>query len=399
MAERSARLALIVLTLAFAAAAVALGIACGAPPPHHQGGDPYTALAMAGLCLPFIGVGAAVLSRRPENLIGWLFATMGLLFAVSAFGQAWVAYSVFNSALPAAGFAAWLIEWLEPMPLFAGPLLLLLLFPDGRPLTPRWRFAVGAVGVLALLVVGATLHRTRFDDWPQLTNPIGFSGGLGDAFGSIDTSLGPIAVPLFLAAATSLVIRLRRSAGIERLQIKWVVYAASVATIGFTIAFMTPSPYSDVIFWFGLVGLVGVPIAAGAAILRYRLYEIDRLINRTLVYAALTAILAGAYLGSVLLLELVLDPITSGSSLAVAVSTLAVAALFRPARRRIQALVDRRFYRRSYDAARTLESFSARLRHEVDLDALGGELRAVVADTMQPAHVSLWLRSSSLREP
>ena len=382
----------VALTLAFAAGAVALGILTGAPPPHHKGGDPRTAIVMALICLPFTGVGAAVVARRPENGIGWLFAVVGLLFAIGAFGTGWVAYSVFQSPLPGASVAAWLIEWLVPMPLFLGPLLLLFLFPDGRLLSRRWWPALAGSALLAILVPMASLQQGRFSDWPQLSNPVGFSGSLGRALGSIDTSLGVLAVPLFLAAGTCLILRLRRSQGRERLQIKWVVYAASLTTVGFTIAFVTPSPYSDVIFWFGLAGLVSVPIAAGVAILRYRLYEIDRLINRTLVYGLLTATLAGVYVGSVLLLQLALSSVTSDSSLAVAVSTLAVAAAFRPARGRIQGAVDRRFYRRRYDAAKTLDAFSARLREEVDLDMLARELSLAVTETMEPRHVSLWLR-------
>jgi hypothetical protein len=391
-ASRRAHWWLLGLTLVFAAGAIVLGIACGGPPPHHKGGDPRTALTMAAICLPFAGVGAAVVARRPENSIGWLFAVVGLLFAISAFGTGWVAYSVFQSPLPAADVMAWLIEWLVPMPLFVAPLLLLLLFPDGKPLSPRWRLVLAGVALVAVLVPVASLQQGRFSDWPQLTNPVGFSGGLGRALGSIDTKLETLAVPLFLAAGTCLILRLRRSRGQERLQIKWVAYAASFAAVGFTIAFVTPSPVSDVIFFFGLAGLVSIPFAAGLAILRYRLYEIDRLINRTLVYAMLTATLAAVYVGSVLLLQLALDSVTSDSSLAVAVSTLAVAAAFRPARARIQGVVDRRFYRSRYDAEQTLNAFSARLRDEVDLDMLGGELRSVVLETMQPRHVSLWLR-------
>jgi hypothetical protein len=383
---------LLALTLLFAAGAIVLGIACGSPPPHHKGGDPRTAIVMAAICLPFAGVGAAVVARRPENSIGWLFAVVGLLFAISAFGTGWVAYSVFKSPLPGASVAAWIIEWLVPMPLFVGPLLLLLLFPDGRPLTPRWRLALAGVALLAILVPTASLQQGQFSDWPQLSNPVGFSGAVGRAVGSIDTKLGLLAVPVFLAAGTCLVLRLRRSHGQERLQIKWVVYAASLAAAGFTIAFMTPSPISDVIFWFGLVGLASTPFAAGLAILRYRLYEIDRLINRTLVYGLLTAALGALYVGSVLLLQLALEGVTSDSSLAVAISTLAVAAAFRPARGRIQGVVDRRFYRRRYDAAQTLDAFSARLREEVDLDSLAAELAWAVSETMEPRHVSLWLR-------
>jgi hypothetical protein len=192
-----------------------------------------------------------------------------------------------------------------------------------------------------------------------------------------------------IASATSLVLRFRRSHGIERQQIKWVAAASVVLVVSFLMWEV----------WEGMapLGILTMVVAAGIAILRYRLYDIDVVINRTLVYGALTATLALAYLGGVLLLQLALRPLTESSNLAIAGSTLGVAALFRPARARIQEVVDRRFYRRKYDAQRTLEAFSTRLRDQLDLGALHSELSAVVSETLQPAHVSLWLRAPQAR--
>ena len=198
-----------------------------------------------------------------------------------------------------------------------------------------------------------------------------------------------LGVLVMIFAISSLLVRLRRSTGEERVQIKWVVFTAMIACVGFLSAFIVDFSAG---FILGLVALAAIPIAAGIAILKYRLYEIDRVVNRTVVYGAVTALLAGLYFGIVIGLQQVFSGFTRGNDLAIAGSTLAVAALFRPARRRIQTFVDRRFYRSRYDADQTLAAFSHRLRDEVDLDELGSDLGAVVHDTMQPSHVSLWLR-------
>ena len=196
-----------------------------------------------------------------------------------------------------------------------------------------------------------------------------------------------------IGSAASVVVRFRRGRREQRQQIKWLAVAGGVAAVATIVNLMFYDALGEEVAN-GLImfGVLGLPAAAGIGILRHRLYDIDIVINRTLVYGSLTATLAGTYLVSVLLLQMLLAPLTPSNSLAVAVSTLAVAALFQPARRRIQTIVDRRFYRGKYDAARTLERFGAHLRDEIDLDALGDELRAVVTDTMQPAHVSFWLR-------
>ncbi|HEY3232269.1 MAG TPA: hypothetical protein VGJ87_23760, partial [Roseiflexaceae bacterium] len=234
-------------------------------------------------------------------------------------------------------------------------------------------------------------------------NPVGIAG-LAGASGFVQGLIeGPFGLTIVAACAISVLVRFRRAQGIERQQIKWFAYAAGVlivvGTLGTFLPFL-PGLLKDVLFTFAVGSL---PVAVGIAILRYRLYDIDLIIRRTLVYGVLTAVLALVYLGSVVLLQVIFRALTGETSqAAIVASTLAIAALFTPLRRRIQTTIDRRFYRRKYDAAKTLAAFSAQLRDEVDLNALTGELLAVIAETIQPAHVSLWLREAphrSSRDP
>jgi hypothetical protein len=356
-----------------------------------------TLLSLALLAFPVVG--ALVASREPRNSIGWLFCAVGVPFGLSGVAHGWAVYTLFANpgALPAGEEAAWLANWVFVPPLFAIPPLLFLLFPDGRPLTRRWRPVTWLVAVAVVATtVGSALEPGRLEEPPfkAIDNPMGVDGA-GQVLEGVS---GAGFIALFLAillGAASLVRRFRHARGDERQQLKWFATAAALFALACVAALSPWMGSSDTVGQFLiLLAFVAIPIAAGVAILKYRLYDVDLVINRTLVYGALTAILAGAYLGSVLVLQLALGPLTEDNDLAIAGSTLAVAALFRPARRRIQAAVDRRFYRRRYDAARTLERFGGRLRDEVDLDALGSELRAVVSESVQPVHVSLWLRSS-----
>jgi hypothetical protein len=365
--------------------------------PDRSGFEPLLDLSVAVALLSFPVVGAIVASRRPQNSIGWLFCLVGLPFGLSVAANGWGAYTLFENpgSLPAGEGAAWLGSWLFAVPLFAVPAFLFLLFPDGRPPTRRWRpvawlTAAGLTGI----TFGSAFAPGPLDEPPfkRIENPAGIDGAepLTDIVGAAGF------ISLFFAVllgAAALVARFRGARGDERQQLKWFASAGVLFALAVVAA---ASPFFGSSDTVGqaliLLAFACIPVSAGTAILKHRLYDIDVVINRTLVYGLLTAALAAVYLGSVLLLQLALGPVTSGSSLAVAVSTLGVAALFRPARSRIQAVVDRRFYRRKYDAARTLEQFSARLREQVDLDALGAELRDVVHETMRPAHVSLWMR-------
>ena len=353
---------------------------------------------ISAIVLVFAGVGALIATRHPGNAIGWIFLSVG----VSA-GLAEVAHAYADYWLDGAGgseglakAAAWYgsLSWI---PFILVPAtFLLLLFPDGRLLSPRWRPIAwcAALGIAGGFVTQG-LTPGPLEDYPQLMNPYGVTSSVLDPL----TGLSFLAMIVGIGgSAASLVVRFRRATGEERVQIKWLALAGAIVAVVFPIALAGYDVWGEGVTNVAIMlSVLGLPVAAGVAILRYRLYDIDVVINRTLVYGALTATLAAAYLGSVLILQLALGGLTSDSNLAIAGSTLAVAALFRPARNRIQELVDRRFYRRRYDAQRTLENFSARLRDEVDLAALDAELRGVVAETMQPAHVSLWLRTPEPR--
>ena len=382
--------------LAAAAAMSITGVVLSAPADARQNADESFGLTVAfvTVLLVFGLVGAVVAARLPANAIGWLFLVLALLEGVYELAAGYARHALFvdPGSLPGATWAAWTSHWLSPL----SPLLLvaaLLLFPDGRPPTPRWRWVLWACGpLLVLILLEYAVAPGPLDGFPTLSNPAALEGAAWLA----ELDSGPFVGALFVAAAVSLVIRFRRSHGVERQQVKWFAFAAGVLVaflivVGAALRLVGEDSGDDSIvggFLFAAV-ISGVPISTGIAILRHRLYDIDVVINRTLVYGSLTATLGATYLALVLLIGLAVRE----SSFAVAVSTLAVAGLFRPARVRIQAVVDHRFYRRRYDAARTLEAFGARLRDELDLETLGADVRGVVRDTVQPAHVSLWLRS------
>jgi cytochrome b subunit of formate dehydrogenase len=271
-----------------------------------------------------------------------------------------------------------------------------LLFPNGRLPSARWRWFARftAIALLPAAILGALSPGLILSS--TLQNPIGIEG-----LPNVSRAIEAFMYLLVMFGASSMLARLRHAGRIERQQIKWFAYATAVAISG-VILKNTVYPVVNVtwVWWIGLVlttvGVVSSPIAMGIAIFRYRLYQIDLIINRTLVYGSLTAVLAGVYLGGVVLLQYAFRAlIGEESQLAVVASTLIIAALFIPLRRRIQGFIDRRFYRRKYDARKTLESFSAKLRNQTDLEALSEDLVGVVGETMQPAHVSLWLRSEA----
>ena len=371
--------------------------------PVYQYWAHATAIAVA-----FSMVGVFIASRRPEHRIGWLFCAIGFLVAIDHFCGEYATYALLANpnALPAGEAAAWIRSWIW---IVSGGLgvFLLLLFPDGRLASRRWRYLVGLnVFVIVLGSILVAFSAGPVDAIPAIRNPLGIHA-LGMALDQRAADLvNTLQIAVALCAAVSPLVRLRRGGPRESQQIKWFAYAALILIFGALLSALAPEVW-DVWWdrWAGLAlyitGIVGLPVAVGIAILRHHLYNIDLIINRTLVYGALTALLALVYFGAVVLLQgigsVILQlhlrvPLGQDKQLATVVATLAIAALFTPLRRKIQGFIDRRFYREKYDARKTVEAFSSRLGKETDLDALSHDLVRAVRETMHPSYVSLWLR-------
>jgi len=330
-------------------------------------------------------LGALIASRLPKNPYGWVWLGYGAAFALSTLMDVYVMYVEATGS----GIIPWPVYLLSVLGWGVGFVLVpfvLLLFPDGHLPSRRWRFlawvyAATGTFILVLVPFRPDIERNRF----------GISGPIGEAIATINTAMAFVVFAAIALSILSLVIRYFHAAGLQRQQLKWLAYAAML--IGAWIIIDLLLPLSKLSGQVGGLSFMGLYVAIGIAIFRYRLYDIDIIINRTLVYGSLTAVLVAVYFGGVVGLQYVCRALTGGESqLAVVASTLAIAALFYPLRRRVQGLVDRRFYRRKYDARKTLEAFSVKLRDETDLEALNSDLVGVVRETIQPAHVSLWLR-------
>jgi hypothetical protein len=360
-----------------------------------RGEDPVEDLVIFGGFSMFAVVGAVLVAKRPGNPTGWFLSAASLLVGCAAL-ETYAAYVMITRGRPdwLAVVGVWVNSWYWFMFIALAFIYLPLYFPDGRLPSRRWLpvAVITGIGVLVVVVLGMLTDTLRGQDVDyRIENPIGIEG-----LPPVEELpfFGVLSVPLVIGcvgAVAAVVVRFRRSSGVERQQMKWFLYAAA-PILTFPITDYLPGIVSGLVFGWMLIGL---PTAIGIAVLRYRLYDIDVVINRTLVYGALTVSLALVYFGGVVGLQRLLSPVVGESNqLAVVASTLAVAALFTPLRRRIQSFIDRRFYRRKYDARKTLEAFSTKLREASDLDGLNGELLAVVRETVQPEHASLWLRST-----
>ena len=374
------------LAWAFCALALAM-IGCAVALAVLNKSDVAAAIFPLGLTVSAI-VGGLVASRRPANPVGWFFLGSAGCLALAEVAARYATYGL-SGALA----MAWLLSWLwlpgVTLMLFFVPLY----FPDGRLVSPRWRWLAR---VAFLFCVGGAIYSAFSPGEIQdegIVNPLGI-----EALKPVSDLLGPFVLvvyfALLFASAASLAVRFRRSGSVERQQIKWLAFAALAIPVWFlTNAPIEAASHTLFVLMDALIVSALIPAATGIAILRYRLYDIDVVINRTIVYGSLTVMLVALYFGGIVVLQRVFVALTGQqSTLAVVASTLAIAALFNPLRRWVQAFVDRRFYRRKYDAAKTLAAFSSRLREETDLDSLRDEVLEVVRETMQPEHASLWLR-------
>lgn len=360
-----------------------------------------TFVAFSLFVLGFATIGGLIGARHPRNPIGWIMCVSAIAFTVGGATGGYAEYSLDRGMLPGFALAAWLSVWTWSVGAALPPTFLLLLFPDGRLPSRRWKPVAWVAGVAIVVVVLAiALAPGEIDDY-NTSNPF----GVPMIHAVVQPLAGFAGIALFacgFSSIASMIFRFRRAQNQERQQLKWLAYAVGMVALAAaaSIPIETLSDSDE-----GLVELSNflvtssmstIPMAIGVAVLKHRLYNIDRIINRTLVYVALTVILGLLYVAGVVGSGSLIRSLTgqTDNNLGVAASTLAVAALVRPLRSRVQGAIDHRFYRRKYDAARTLEIFSSRLRDEVDLDFLSRDLIGVVGDTMQPVHVSLWLRST-----
>jgi hypothetical protein len=389
-------LAWLLFAATFACLAAGLAVTLAVVRPLTVGVLAGGALA-ALLYLGFAVLGLILSLRRPANPIGWLYAASGLVWSLSVPGDAWVDDLIRKGRpLPlAAQFDAAIGEPRWALAIALGVTLPLLLLPDGRLRSRRWRPAVWAsVAGAVLMEVAGSLAPGQLDSWP-IANPIGL-GGVAGAVANVLEGVGLVLHVGSLAAALAcLVLRFRSSRGVERQQLRWVAAGATGAVVGLlaVVGLGTLEQVYGLLpgAWLVAIALAlpCLPVTVAVAVLRYRLYDLDQIISRTLAYGLLTVLLGGGYVLVVVGLGQLLG---RDSSLVVAAATLAVAAAFQPARRRVQGAVDRRFNRRRHDAARIIETFGDRLREQVDLDTLSAELLAVANQTMQPTRASLWLR-------
>jgi hypothetical protein len=358
-------------------------------------------LPLAGLVLAFSTVGALIVARLPGNPIGWILCAAGLSIGFTTLASGYAVFSLAaHDLMPGTEWAAWFAYWIWVPGVGPAMTFGLLLFPDGRPPTRRWRIG-GLLAAVSLAALGFGLAFTPgpLPDYPEVDNPVGVAFIEGSALedGGVGWFLLSACVVI---CAVSMAVRYRRTTGEQRQQIKWFVFASVLIAGGWAASWAAQDAASGsagawgvVSLMLGIGSLLGIPAAVGIAILRHHLYDIDVIINRTLVYGSLTASLVAAYFGGVVGLQYAFRVLTGGESqLAVVASTLAIASLFTPLRRRIQTFIDRQFYRKKYDARKTLEAFTAQLRDETNLEALSNDLVGVVRETMQPSHISLWLR-------
>jgi hypothetical protein len=344
-----------------------------------------------------------VAARR--NLVGWILLIAGLISGVQDFAEQYAIYGVLArpGTVPVPEYFAWLESWTWVITVAMVAIYLPLVFPTGRLDGPRWRVVASAAAAVTLaLVAGLAVNDGPLNNAPFVRNPFAVRDLrlLGDASGGpAEVQNSPLFfalyVPLFLTAAAavaSIIGRFRKASGVERQQIKWYAFGAGLAAVGMVVG-GTLQQYKAAQVMF-ILAIQFIPISVAIAVLRYRLYDIDLVINRALVYGVTVAIVGAGFVAAALFLQTLLRPITAGSDVAIAASTLATVAAFQPLRRWVQAAIDQRFYRHRYDAARTLDAFAARLRDEVDLDAVRGDLLVAIDSTVRPTHAAVWLREA-----